>query len=341
MARAAELAHADLERHARARRVLLEDHRQRVAIERRVVVGRGLRPARRARACARALRRGSRAASALESGADDRGSDASSRSRARFAPFAAASTASIASISLADVRASSMISGGARRSTLSPATPTSTLRSRSLAWIALGIDLQLEAAQQALAAHFDDQFGMAILQAFQRLAEIVRDLVARAPGTPASRFRRSTHCRPPSPADCRRTCVPCTPLTMPLAASRVARNAPIGKPPPTPLATAITSGVDARPFVRPQLAGAARAALHFVEDERKPFSSESLRRAVRYSSGRGAHAAFALHRLDQDQPAVVGPTQRLQRVEIAERRLHDSPAGAGRSLRDRLDCPRR
>ena len=36
---------------------------------------------------------------------------------------------------------------------------------------------------------------------------------------------------------------PCVPGTMPLAASSVARKQPTGKPPPMPLAIAITSGV--------------------------------------------------------------------------------------------------
>ena len=36
---------------------------------------------------------------------------------------------------------------------------------------------------------------------------------------------------------------PCVPAVMPLAASRVARAAPTGKPPPSALASAMTSGV--------------------------------------------------------------------------------------------------
>ena len=62
---------------------------------------------------------------------------------------------------------------------------------------------------------------------------------------------------------------PCVPGTMPFAASLVARKAPIGKPPPMPLATAMTSGVDAGPLVREQLAGAAHAALHLVEHQQQ------------------------------------------------------------------------
>ena len=45
-------------------------------------------------------------------------------------------------------------------------------------------------------------------------------------------------------------------------------SAPIGRPPPRPLASVIASGHDAELLVGPQRAGAAHAGLHLVEDQR-------------------------------------------------------------------------
>ena len=54
---------------------------------------------------------------------------------------------------------------------------------------------------------------------------------------------------------------------MPLAASAVARQAPTGKPPPSAFAMRHDVGRDAGVLIGEQLAGAADAGLHFVEDQ--------------------------------------------------------------------------
>ena len=55
----------------------------------------------------------------------------------------------------------------------------------------------------------------------------------------------------------------------PRAASAVARQAPIGKPPPMPLAKVRMSGATPRMLIGEQLAGAADAGLHLVEDQQQ------------------------------------------------------------------------
>ena len=54
-------------------------------------------------------------------------------------------------------------------------------------------------------------------------------------------------------------------------------SAPIGRPPPRPLASVIASGHDAELLVGPQRAGAAHAGLDLVEDQRAPTASQAAR----------------------------------------------------------------
>src|SRR5258708_1176658 len=59
-------------------------------------------------------------------------------------------------------------------------------------------------------------------------------------------------------------------------------------------------GRDAGPFMGEQLAGAAHAALHFVEDEQKTELVGDRAELAQIIKARRPDAAFALHRLDQD-----------------------------------------
>ena len=61
--------------------------------------------------------------------------------------------------------------------------------------------------------------------------------------------------------------VPCWPGPKTPAARPPVSSAPIGTPEPRPLAKVITSGRDAGPLVGEPLAGAADAALHFVDHQ--------------------------------------------------------------------------
>ncbi len=79
-------------------------------------------------------------------------------------------------------------------------------------------------------------------------------------------------------------------------------------------------GLDAGPFMGEQLAGAAHAALHFVEEQQQPVFVAHRAQAAQVFDVAGAHAAFALHRFDQDRRRLVGDGV-AQHVEIAERHV--------------------
>ena len=125
---------------------------------------------------------------------------------------------------------------------------------------------------------------------------------------------------------------PWVPGVMPLAASAVARQAPSGKPPPMPLASAMMSGVDARPFIGEELAGAADAGLHLVEDEQQAVLVAERAELAQELAGDEADAALALDRLDHDRRGL-GPDRRLDRLEVAERHLVEALGGGPKPSR--------
>ena len=113
---------------------------------------------------------------------------------------------------------------------------------------------------------------------------------------------------------------PCEPGVMPEAASAVARHAPIGKPPPSALASDITSGRHAEALVGEEIAGAAHAGLHLVEGQQQAVLVAELAQRLEEGMRRGAHAALALHRLDQDAGGLRAD-RLLHGFEIAMRHL--------------------
>ena len=90
----------------------------------------------------------------------------------------------------------------------------------------------------------------------------------------------------------------CEPGAKPLASSSVATMQPMGTPPASPLASDMTSGVDALLLVAEEGAGAADAGLHLVEDEHGAGLVHFCRSALQEVGRRHANAALGLDRLD-------------------------------------------
>ena len=113
------------------------------------------------------------------------------------------------------------------------------------------------------------------------------------------------------------------------AAPKVTR-APIGKPPPMPLATRDRVGHDAGVLEGEPLAGAARAGLDLVDDEQRAVPRGELARGAEVAVGQVDDARLALDRLDEEGRDVGRrwPPRAPRRRRTA---MSSTPPGSGRN----------
>src|SRR5690606_24292508 len=78
--------------------------------------------------------------------------------------------------------------------------------------------------------------------------------------------------------------------------------------------------LDRRPLIGEQLAGAADAGLHLVENEQEAMAVGQRAQLFEERRGEGADATLALHRLEQDR-GRLRPDRGLDRLDVAERHL--------------------
>ena len=193
--------------------------------------------------------------------------------RGRAAPYAAAIPARPCSMmpSASSISRSPTISGGRMRSTLSPAVRHSSPSAAQLGDEIAGrhdcSGCRAAGPSRAIRRTASDRPRPALRAAPQQLAPSRSTRVEEAGLQHHVEHGVAGRHRQRVAAEGR--AVAC-PATMPTAAFSVARQAPIGKPFPSALATAMMSGGDPVPFMREQLAGAAHAALHLVIDEQQP-----------------------------------------------------------------------
>ena len=86
-------------------------------------------------------------------------------------------------------------------------------------------------------------------------------------------------------------------------------------------------------LVAEHLAEPADAGLHLVEGEQQAVLVAELAQVAEELRRRRAHAALALHRLDEDAGGL-GRDGALERLEVAERHLVEALQRPGRSRRD-------
>ena len=115
--------------------------------------------------------------------------------------------------------------------------------------------------------------------------------------------------------------VPCVPTRHALGGLAVARQAPSGKPPPMPLAIAMMSGVTPGPLVGEELAGAADAGLHLVEDQQQAVLVAELRASAQAAARRNGRMPPSPWIGSIRIAPVSGPIAAFERLEVAERHL--------------------
>ena len=158
-----------------------------------------------------------------------------------------------------------------------------------------------QAEQQALAAHLGDHRAVAILDLGEPLLEQQRHLAARRRGSRRPSITSSTALPTAIASGLPPKVEPCVPAVMPLAASLGGETGADRKAAAERLGDRHDVGRHAGMLIGEQLAGAAHAALHFVEDQQQAVLVAELAQARAGSVRHDAHAAFALHRLDQDR----------------------------------------
>ena len=119
------------------------------------------------------------------------------------------------------------------------------------------------------------------------------------------------------------------PGSKPLAASSVASMAPIGTPPPNPLASVQMSASIAVVLRRQKGAGPADARLHLVKDEEQRRARRRARGRPPGTPGCRDDAALALDRLEHHRGSGIRH-RRLQRIQVVEGNV---PKARGQGLK--------
>src|SRR6185437_9205342 len=237
---AAELPHADIERHPGAGRRPLEDHRKRLAFERLLRLLVRLQPR---------LEGGARSQHAAQVGQRER-ADIEEMPRllahcpaTRFNSPADSATQARSSIAMdSSISASLTINGGRKRTTLSPAPTVSSFCPRNaVTRSAAGTTALTPISRPSPRTSEMMSPWRSMTEASFCLSK--SDIFLTRSKKPGLSMTSSTAFAAAIARGLPPKVEPCEPGVIPAAASAVARQAPIGKPPPSALASGMTSGV--------------------------------------------------------------------------------------------------
>src|SRR6516165_8459623 len=240
---AAELAHADIERHPRPGRGFFEDHRQRLALKRLL---------RLLALLLRGLQRGLHGHARREHVAKLLGRDLVEVEKMTqclahcvaacfdLSPESAVQARS-SRCTPSSISASVTISGGSSRTTFSPAPTASKFCSRSaVTRSADGTTAFTPINKPSPRTSASTAGWRSTTKASFCLSS--SDIFCTCSKKPGLSITSSTALAAATASGLPPNVEPCVPGVMPVAASAVARHAPIGKPPPSALASDITSG---------------------------------------------------------------------------------------------------